>query len=117
MSDLSSLFIEVGCLKNKLNQIRYELGCVVIPKNSKKIGFILIRRFPGRASNLCQSALGMCRSAFQECRLALLDAEPLFQFWFDLDSFLRIFESGIAARHIFLIHILKLIPFILIIRS
>ena len=41
MSALFSLFIEVGCLKNKLNQIKYELGCVVMPKNSKKDRFYL----------------------------------------------------------------------------
>ena len=44
------LFIEVGMLENKLNKIRYKLERVLISKNLKKIGFILIRRFQiGRA--------------------------------------------------------------------
>ena len=47
MSALFSLFIEVGCLKNKLNQIKYELGCVVMPKNSKKDRFYLNQKVPG----------------------------------------------------------------------
>ena len=35
ISDVVPRFIEVGCLKNKLNRIRYELDCVIIPKNLK----------------------------------------------------------------------------------
>ena len=50
-------------------------------------------------------------STLQECLLALLDAEPLFQFWFNLHSFLGIFESGIAPRYIFNSYSKKLIPF------
>ena len=43
------IFIEVGMLKNKLNEIRYELECVLISKIPKKIGFISIKGYPGRA--------------------------------------------------------------------
>ena len=85
--------MEVRCLTNKLNKIRYELDCVVIPKNLLQMCFILIRGFSGQASELCQSALAMCRSALQECQLALLRAKPHFQFWFNLDSFFRDFMS------------------------
>ena len=46
------LFIEVGMLENKLNKIEYKLERILISKNSKKIGFILIRRFPSWAEHL-----------------------------------------------------------------
>ena len=58
--DFSILFIEVWCLENKLAWIRYELGQIIIPKNSKRMCFILIRTFLGQALKLCQSALGKC---------------------------------------------------------
>ena len=32
ISDLSSLFIEVQCLENKIGLIRYKLGLIFIPK-------------------------------------------------------------------------------------
>ena len=35
-----------------LNEIRYELGCVIISKKLKKIGFISIRKSPSWAKNL-----------------------------------------------------------------
>ena len=46
ISDLFPLFIEGGCLKNKLNKIIYELECIVIPKNSKRISFYLNQKVP-----------------------------------------------------------------------
>ena len=84
-----------------LNKIRYELERVLISKISKKIGFILIRRFLGQAMHLGISALAMCRLALLECRLALLGAKPRFQFCSIWTPFLRIFELGIAPRRVF----------------
>ena len=95
----------LGCLKNKLNKIKYELERVLISKNSKKIGFILIRRISGRAEHLGQSTLGkrqsalvmcrltlaMCQLTLQECRQAFLGAKHPFQFWFNMDSFFKDF--------------------------
>ena len=81
----------LGCLKNKLNKIKYELERVLISKNSKKIGFILIRRIPGQVEHLGQLTLAMCRLTLQECRQAFLGAKNPFQFWFDMDSFFKDF--------------------------
>ena len=92
ISDLCSLFIDVWCLKNKLDWIRYELGCVLIPKNLKWMHFILTKAFLGRASKLCRS-----------------------QFPILVQS--RLFFRDFLSRELFLPRILKLIPFILIIRS
>ena len=50
---------------------------------------------------LGQSALAMCQSALQECQQALLGAGLAFEFWSNLDSFLRVFEPGIAPRRVF----------------
>ena len=56
-----------------LNEIEYKLGCILISKKLKKIGFISIRKSLGRAENLGQSAL-------QECQQALLGVELTFEF-------------------------------------
>lgn len=48
--------------------IRYELGCVLILKNSKWMHFILIRTFLGRVSKFYKLALGKCRLALAICR-------------------------------------------------
>ena len=73
-----------------------------ISKNSKKLGFILIKQFLGQATHLGQSTFGkrqsalvMCRLAISMCRQAFLGAEHPFQFWFDLDSF---FEDFLAEN-------------------
>ena len=79
----------LGCLKNKLDEIRYESERILISKNPKKIGFILIRRFPGQAMYLGQFA--MCQSALQECQQALLGAKPAFSFGSIWTPFLKIF--------------------------
>ena len=84
-----------------LNEIIYELEHILISKKLKKIGFISIRKSLGRVELLGQSALAMCQSALQECQQALLGAGLAFEFWSNLDSFLRVFEPGIAPRRVF----------------
>ena len=94
-SDFFFLYLQrLECLKNKLNEIKYKLECVLISKKSKKIGFISIKTLSCRAEHLGQSALGKCRSALQEYRQALLGDRLMFEFWFDLDSFFEDFLAG-----------------------
>ena len=97
-------FIEVGMLRKISWMIRYELGRVLISKNSKKVRFISIQEPSGCAHNLCQSAL-------QKCWMAFLGVRPAFEFWSTLDSFLRFFFfSRDLHLNVFLIRILKIKP-------
>ena len=111
--DIFPLFIEVGCLKNKLNKIRYELECIVIPKNSKRIGFYLNQKVP--RPGLKFVLIGTCHVSNGTPRVPTgpLGCRAPLPFFVRFELSFEDFLSWELHLDVFLTHILKLIFFYL----
>ena len=96
-----------------LIEIKYELERVLISKESKKIGFILIMKSPGQARPQIWASqhLGSADRHFSCANRHSKSAEwlswvpaPRLSFGLIWTTFLRIFKSRIVRRRVFNLH-------------
>ena len=86
-----------------LNEIKYELERVLISKELKKIGFILIMKSPGQAGPRIWASqhLGSANRHSKSAEWLSWVPAPHLSFGLIWTTFLRIFKSRIVPRRVF----------------